>query len=85
MAKQIFAKGLSVRETERLIRQHVQNQTKLSPPTKAISIDVQRLQIQLSEKLGASVSFVQGAKGKGKMLIHYNSLDELDGILAHIH
>jgi len=46
--------------------------------------DVRRLLNDLSERLGAKVNIQQGSKGKGKLVIAYNSLDELDGILAHI-
>jgi ParB family chromosome partitioning protein len=47
--------------------------------------DVKRLLTDLSDKLGARVHLKQGKGGKGQLLIDYNSLDELDGILAHIH
>lgn len=82
-AREVANKGLSVRETEQLVR-------RLNKPegaqTKKIGIDpdTRRLQESLSEKLGAKVIFQHGEKGKGKMLIHYNSIDELDGILEHI-
>ena len=46
--------------------------------------NIRRLEQDLSERLGASVSLQHGSKGKGKLVISYNSLDELDGILAHI-
>ena len=46
--------------------------------------DVQRLELSLTETLGAKVSLQQGRGGKGKLTISYNSLDELDGILEHI-
>ena len=46
--------------------------------------DVQRLERDLSERLGASVEVQQGARGKGQLVIRYHSLDELEGILAHI-
>jgi ParB family chromosome partitioning protein len=46
--------------------------------------DIKRLEGDLADKLGAKVELVQGAKGKGKLVISYHSLDELDGILAHI-
>lgn len=85
LAKQIFTKALSVRETERLIRQQLLQLHKPSVAAKPISPDVHRLQRQLTDKLGTQVRFVQGGKGKGKLVIHYNSLDELDGILSHIH
>ena len=44
----------------------------------------QRLENELSEKLGARVAIQHTAKGRGKLVVSYNSLDELDGILAHI-
>ena len=47
--------------------------------------DIARLQDRLAEKLCAKVALQHGAKGKGKLVISYNSLDELEGILEHIH
>ncbi|MFK8032030.1 MAG: ParB/RepB/Spo0J family partition protein [Gammaproteobacteria bacterium] len=81
--RDVVAGGLSVRATERL----VQSLTKSKPVKKAtrtIDNDVRRLENQLSETLGAKVAFQQGVGGKGKLLISYNSLEELEGILAHI-
>ncbi len=46
--------------------------------------DVQRLQTELSENLGAPVVIARNAKGKGKLVIIFSSLDQLDGILGHI-
>ena len=46
--------------------------------------NVQRLEQELAEKLGAKVAIQHAASGKGKVVVTYNSLDELDGILAHI-
>jgi ParB family chromosome partitioning protein len=46
--------------------------------------NVARLQDDLAEKLGAKVAIVHASSGKGKLVVSYNSLDELDGILAHI-
>ncbi len=82
-AEQVVARGLSVRETEHLVRRLQQPAT----PKKAsqeIDPDVRRFQDDLSEKLAAKVQIQHSAKGKGKMIIFYNSLDELDGILDHI-
>jgi ParB family chromosome partitioning protein len=45
---------------------------------------VQRLEQELAEKLGAKVLIQHASGGKGKVIVNYNSLDELDGILAHI-
>lgn len=82
-AREVAAKGLSVRETERLVRRLLAD-PRTAAAVKTTDPDVRRLQEELSEKLGAGVQFEHGAKGKGKLIIHYNSLDELDGILAHI-
>lgn len=84
IARQIVAKGLSVRQTEALVRQYQEGQQEKIKTEVRISADIRRLQDQLSETLGAGVEIQQGAKGKGKLVISYNSLDELDGILAHI-
>ena len=46
--------------------------------------DIRRLELELADKLGAKVAFQHSASGKGKLVVSYNSLDELEGILAHI-
>lgn len=81
-AKDVVAGGLSVRATERLVQSL--SKPKSAKKAAAVDNDVRRLQTELSEKLGAKVVFQQGAGGKGKLMISYNSLEELDGILAHI-
>ncbi len=82
-AREVVAKALSVRETEQLVRRYASDKDK-SIPVKRVDPDIQRLQDELSERLGAKVKFQHGAKGKGKVIIHYSNLDELDGILAHV-
>ncbi len=82
-AREVVAKALSVRETEQLVRRYASDKDK-SVPVKRVDPDIQRLQDELSERLGAKVKFQHGAKGKGKVIIHYSNLDELDGILAHV-
>lgn len=84
IAKQIVAKGLSVRQTETLVRSYQEQKSKTKTETPKASADVRQLQESLSEKLGAEVLIQHSAKGKGKLVINYNSLDELDGILNHI-
>jgi ParB family chromosome partitioning protein len=84
-ARQVVNKGLSVRETERLVKRMLEGGKPKPPDTTPIkSADIRRLEKEVSEKLGAKVSLDQGAKGTGKLVISYNSLDELDGILKHI-
>ena len=84
-AATIVSKGLSVRQTESLVRRLMQeaNAAKSQEPQR-IDPDIRKLQYDLSERLGAAVALQHGAKGKGKLVIKYNSLDELDGILNHI-
>jgi ParB family chromosome partitioning protein len=80
-AREVVSKNLSVRETERLVRR-LKN-----PPaqkTTVIDPDIQRLQDNLSEKLCARVKLTHNARGKGKMVIAYNSADELEGILEQL-
>jgi ParB family chromosome partitioning protein len=83
-ARHIIDKGLSVRETERLVKKQSEPKTKTSDASHGLDPDTLRLQEDLSEKLGAKVQFQPAKGGKGKLVIHYNSLDELDGILNHI-
>jgi len=84
-ARRVVGKGMSVRETEQLVRR-AQSPAVKAKSSKSIENDpdVRRLQEDLSERLGATVRFQHSAKGKGKLVIQYNSLDELEGILEHI-
>lgn len=84
-ARQVVKKGLSVRETEQLVRRVLANQAGEPPkPATSQNADIRRLEIEISEKLGAKVRVDHSTKGSGKLIISYNSLDELDGILKHI-
>ena len=84
-ARKVAAKGLNVRETERLVKQILQaSQADKVTTKKPIDPDLRHFQNELSEKLGAAVTIQHGAKGKGKLVVSYNSLDELEGILSHI-
>lgn len=84
-AERIIKNKLSVRETERLIQNgsFLHTKREIINPLKA-DTDVQQLECNLSDKLGAKVLFKQNLKGKGQLIIYYNSLEELDGILVHI-
>ncbi|GAA6151392.1 ParB/RepB/Spo0J family partition protein [Pseudoteredinibacter isoporae] len=86
VARQVSAKGLSVRQTEALVRrlqQLEQNEVGFKAD-KAVDPDIKKLQDGLSEKIGVPVMVQHGAKGKGKLVLSYSSLDELDGILNHL-
>ena len=81
-AQEVVAKGLSVRQTEDLVRRLQQPKTPDRKP--AVDADVVRLQEQLSDSLGAKVGIRQNAKGKGLITINYASLDQLDGIIQRL-
>ncbi len=84
-ALQVVKKGLSVRETEKLVKHLLDGgSSRPAKKTPAQNADIRRLEIEVSEKLGAKVSVDHTAKGAGQIIIKYNSLDELDGILKHI-
>src|SRR5262249_23347598 len=76
----VVRKGLSVRDTEALVRQMSQPRPPREAPA-AVDPNIRRLQDDLSEKLGASVAIEHAQSGKGRLVVKYNSLDELDGIL----
>jgi ParB family transcriptional regulator, chromosome partitioning protein len=83
----VAKKSLSVRETEALVRSMLNKGggTTIGKDTaKGLDPNVQRLQDELSEKLGAPVQIQHASSGRGKVVVSYHSLDELDGILAHI-
>ena len=85
-ARQVVKRGLSVRATEQLARRMLAKQDgpKQKPAAAAKDKDIQRLETDLSDRLGAKVRIDHSKKGSGKLVIGYNSLDELDGILNHI-
>ncbi len=83
-AKTIVGKGLSVRQTESLVRRLLEEKEKPAPSEAAKSADIRHLEEQLSEKVGVPILVQHTVKGKGKLIFKYNNLDELDGILSHI-
>lgn len=85
IAMRVYVEGLSVRATEALVRQQNDSGNTTKPLVKPRpSAHVKALETRLSEQLGAPVSITHGESGKGNLKVSYNSLDELDGILAHI-
>ena len=74
-----------MRDTESLVRRIINPKAADSAtPAAAQDPDIHRLETEIAEKLGAKVAFQHAASGKGKLIVSYNSLDELEGILAHI-
>ena len=81
-AQIVSGKALTVRDTEKLVRK-ILEPAEPKPP-KEIDPDVKSLVNKLSDNLGAKVSIDHNAKGKGKLVINFNDLDQLDGILSRI-
>ncbi len=84
VAALVAKKQLSVRETEAMVRKLLSPAGAAAKGSAPVDADVRRLEASLGEKLGAKVTFKQQAGGRGQLIISYSSLDELDGILAHI-
>ena len=79
----VVNKQLSVRQTETLVKRLLTEQT-TEKKILYIDPDIKQLEQRLSDQLGSRVAIQHGAKGKGKMVINYNSSEELEGILSHI-
>ncbi len=83
VAQRVVQKGLSVRETERLVQQLMNPPS--HTPEKAIDRDLLSLQERLSDGLGANVAIRSNKKGAGKLTIEFSSLDQLDGLILRLH
>ncbi|HDZ08651.1 ParB/RepB/Spo0J family partition protein [Pseudohongiella sp.] len=83
-AKAVSGKGLSVRQTESMVRRLLADESPKKAEVERQDPDIASLEDKLSERIGAKVQIQHSSKGSGKLTLRYNSLDELDGILAHI-
>ena len=84
-AKQVVAQGLSVRQTESLVRNLLAAGDPAEKTSKAsVDPDIKRLQNDLGDKVGVPVIIQHTARGKGRLVFKYSSIDELEGILDHI-
>ncbi len=80
VAEMVIEKSLSVRQTEQLVRDF--SAPKAEKPKTVVAPDIQQLSQRLSERFSAEVKIDYNKQGKGKVVISYSSLDELDGILT---
>ncbi len=83
LATRVAQRGLSVRETERMV-QNAEQGRKPSSKKQATDPDLQRLETEIADRLGATVRIQTRKKGAGQLVINYSSLDQLEGILARI-
>lgn len=84
VASEVVAKALSVRQTEALVRRVLEEISKPKKEDVIVNPDLHKLEEGISEKVGVPVNIQHSAKGKGKLILKYNNLDELDGILHHL-
>jgi ParB family chromosome partitioning protein len=83
-ARLVIERALSVRQTETLVRKLQAPRTPAKPRAAPKDADVKQLERELSERIGAPVAISDDGTGRGKVVISYTSLDELDGILRHL-
>ncbi len=82
LANLIAARGLSVREAERLVQQALNPKAKL--PTPAPDRDIMRIEEEIADRLGATVKIKANKKGAGAVTIRFGNLDQLDGLLEKL-
>lgn len=85
-ARQVVKEGLNVRQTEELVRRLAKSpqKKKAAANTKRADADTRRLESNLAQQLGQPVQVRHTSKGKGRLVISYSSLDELDGLLGRL-
>ena len=84
VANIVVKRGLSVRETEALVKKVIKGGTGNKSLSKETDPDTRRLETRISEKLGAAVKIRSGKQGSGRLIISFHSSDELEGILEHL-
>ena len=82
LANLIAARGLSVREAERLVHQELSPKTHLPAPQP--DRDILRLEEEIADRLGATVKIRANKKGAGAVTIQFGDLDQLDGLLEKL-
>ena len=84
VANIVVNRGLSVRETELLVKRTLNGVTQEKPTSNELDPDIKRLETRVSEKLGAAVKIKSGKKGAGQLIVSFHNSDELEGILQHL-
>ena len=82
MANRIAAKGLSVRDTEALVQALLRGPA--AKKSKRVDRDLARLEEEVSQRIGTTVEIKPARKGRGKLVVHYSSLDHLDELLKRL-
>jgi ParB family chromosome partitioning protein len=83
-AEAVMHRRLSVRQTEQLVRHLLAGVRKKKPRPSSNNADIQRLENELSERLGARIHIEHRGQKGGRLVIDYHSLDELDGLIDRL-
>ena len=81
-ARTVVARGMTVRQTEVLVRKIQEGKTRAKPP--APDPDIKRLEQRMAESVGLPVTLAHGAGGKGKVTFSYSGTEELEGLLERL-
>ena len=84
VAMLVVKQNLSVRATENYIRNIGKKLGRKKNSSESLNPDVHRLEVSIAEKIGAKLQIKHKTNGNGQIIINYNSLDELEGIIEHI-
>ena len=84
VAKRVADRGMSVRETEKLVNDVLNPAVRGKARRARTDRDVVRLEEELSEELGTTVEIRQGRKGSGKLVIRYTSNEHLESLLLRL-
>ena len=84
VANIVVKRGLSVRETEALVKQVLKGGSGKKAVIQKSDPDIRRLETRISEKLGAAVKIKSGKQGSGQLVVSFHNSDELEGILEHL-
>jgi ParB family transcriptional regulator, chromosome partitioning protein len=84
VASVVVEKGWSVRDTERAVARELNPPTRKTVPDQGANRDLQRLEEDLADSLGATVKIAANRKGVGNLIIRFASLDQLDGLLQRL-
>ena len=82
LANHVAARGISVRDTERMVQQRTN--PRQNRPAAAPDRDLQRLEEEIADAIGATVRIKANRKGAGELTIRFGNLDQLDGVLARL-
>jgi len=82
LANHVAARGLSVRDTERLVQQSLNPRQKKAE--REPDRDLLRIEEEIADVLGATVRIKANKKGAGEVTIRFGSLDQLDGLLESL-